>query len=90
MALKLSSIVNFWQVSVDSVLRGRIHTMLTYSISNNRLDHLIEDMLGLYFFGGEVLMLLNTNLFFLEYMAAFEFCTRNTYIVLLDRSRVKV
>ena len=43
------------QVSVESVLRGRFHTLLTYSVSNNRLDHLIEDMLSLYFFGGEVL-----------------------------------
>lgn len=50
--------VDLQQVSVDSVLRGRLHTMLTYSISNNRVDRLIEDMLSLYFFGGEVLAVL--------------------------------
>ncbi|XP_024361052.1 RHOMBOID-like protein 12, mitochondrial isoform X2 [Physcomitrium patens] len=45
---------NNFMVSVNSVLSGRIHTIVTSAFSQASFNHLIMNMLGLYFFGTEV------------------------------------
>lgn len=48
---------NNFMVSVNSVLSGRLHTILTSAFSQARFDHLAMNMLGLYFFGTEIAQL---------------------------------
>ncbi len=42
---------NNFALSLDTISRGRIHTMLTYSFSHISFLHLLFNMLSLYFFG---------------------------------------
>jgi membrane associated rhomboid family serine protease len=46
-----------FMVSVDAVMRGRLHTIVTSAFSQARFDHLAMNMLGLYFFGSEIAQL---------------------------------
>lgn len=41
-------------VSIGSVLNGRIYTILTSAFSQMDLDHLLSNMIGLFFFGSEI------------------------------------
>eukprot|EP00249_Psilotum_nudum_P015567 c25395_g1_i3 orf=372-1292(+) len=43
-----------WQVSIDSILSGRLHTLVTAGFSHEDPYHLFSNMLGLYFFGYEI------------------------------------
>jgi len=42
------------QISLDNFKSGRLHTLLTNAISHFESDHLISNMIGLYFFGTSV------------------------------------
>eukprot|EP00250_Pteridium_aquilinum_P010737 c19598_g1_i1 orf=323-1366(+) len=41
-------------VSIDSVLSGRLHTLFTSAFSQKNMDHLLSNLIGLYFFGSEI------------------------------------
>ncbi len=43
-----------FMVSVNSVLNWRLHTLVTSAFSQFTLEHLLPNMLGLYFFGSEI------------------------------------
>lgn len=43
-----------FMVSIDSVLSGRLHTVLTSAFSQKDTTHLLSNMIGLYFFGSEI------------------------------------
>jgi membrane associated rhomboid family serine protease len=42
------------QISLDNFKSGRLHTLLTSAFSHAETDHLISNMIGLYFFGTSV------------------------------------
>lgn len=44
-------------VSVNAIMSGRLHTIVTSAFSQARFDHLAMNMLGLYFFGTEIAQL---------------------------------
>jgi len=48
---------NNFMVSVNSIMSGRLHTIVTSAFSQARFDHLAMNMLGLYFFGTEIAQL---------------------------------
>lgn len=48
---------NNFMVSINSVMSGRLHTIVTSAFSQARFDHLAMNMLGLYFFGTEIAQL---------------------------------
>lgn len=56
-AMDLRFMSNNFMVSVNNVLSGRLHTLLTSAFSQARFDHLAMNMLGLYFFGTEIAQL---------------------------------
>lgn len=41
-------------LSINSILNGRIYTVLTSAFSQMDADHLLSNMIGLYFFGSEI------------------------------------
>lgn len=45
---------NNFKISVDNFLSGRVHTLLTCAFSHIMSDHLLSNMIGLYFFGSAV------------------------------------
>lgn len=45
---------NNFKISVDNFLNGRVHTLFTSAFSHIRSDHLLSNMIGLYFFGSAV------------------------------------
>lgn len=48
-----------YQVSVQSILDGRFHTVLTAAFSHVQFYHLLANMFGLYFFGSEVMTVID-------------------------------
>lgn len=44
------------QISVDNVRNGRLHTLITSAFSHKDMEHIISNMIGLYFFGTNVWM----------------------------------
>ena len=42
------------QISVDHILSGRLHTLITNAFSHRDAIHLFSNMIGLYFFGASV------------------------------------
>jgi membrane associated rhomboid family serine protease len=47
-------VVAMEQISLDNFKSGRLHTLLTSAFSHAESDHLISNMIGLYFFGTSV------------------------------------
>lgn len=45
---------NNFKVSVENFLDGRVHTLFTSAFSHIRSEHLLSNMIGLYFFGSAV------------------------------------
>lgn len=43
-----------FMISLDNVKSGRLHTMLTSAFSHAELEHLVSNMIGLYFFGTSI------------------------------------
>ncbi|KAJ0049263.1 hypothetical protein Pint_16277 [Pistacia integerrima] len=43
--------VKNFTVSLDNVLHGRVHTMITSAFSHVDMEHIVSNMIGLYFFG---------------------------------------
>ncbi|XP_008805162.2 RHOMBOID-like protein 12, mitochondrial isoform X1 [Phoenix dactylifera] len=41
-------------ISLDNFKSGRLHTLLTSAFSHSDLDHLVTNMIGLYFFGTNI------------------------------------
>ncbi|XP_031271191.1 RHOMBOID-like protein 12, mitochondrial [Pistacia vera] len=46
-----SFMVKNFTVSLDNVLHGRVHTMITSAFSHVDMEHIVSNMIGLYFFG---------------------------------------
>lgn len=44
----------FYQISMANVTDGRVHTMITSAFSHMNTEHLIKNMIALYFFGNSV------------------------------------
>ncbi|KAI8543095.1 hypothetical protein RHMOL_Rhmol08G0191800 [Rhododendron molle] len=42
------------QISVDNFKSGRVHTLITSAFSHIDTDHLVSNMIGLYFFGSNI------------------------------------
>lgn len=42
------------QISLDNFKSGRLHTLITCAFSHSDFDHLLTNMIGLYFFGSSV------------------------------------
>ncbi len=65
------SMLQHFTCSVDGVVRQhRLHTLLTCAFSHQSGWHLFSNMLGLFFFGGELLALLGPQLFLTMYLGA--------------------
>ncbi|XP_010937724.1 RHOMBOID-like protein 12, mitochondrial isoform X2 [Elaeis guineensis] len=45
---------NNFMISLDNFKSGRLHTLLTSAFSHSDLDHLVTNMIGLYFFGTNI------------------------------------
>jgi len=43
-----------FQISVDNIKSGRVHTLITSAFSHINSGHIISNMIGLYFFGNNV------------------------------------
>jgi membrane associated rhomboid family serine protease len=43
-----------FMISLDNIKSGRLHTLLTSAFSHAESDHLISNMIGLYFFGTSI------------------------------------
>ncbi|ERN17908.1 hypothetical protein AMTR_s00047p00228730 [Amborella trichopoda] len=41
-------------ISMDNIRKGHLHTIITSSFSHISFDHLFSNMIGLYFFGGQI------------------------------------
>lgn len=54
------------QISLDNFRSGRLHTLLTSAFSHSDLDHLVTNMIGLYFFGLNVRSFLPWHIFHAE------------------------
>ncbi|KAF4382089.1 hypothetical protein F8388_001234 [Cannabis sativa] len=42
------------QISVENFKRGRLHTLITSAFSHTDMEHIIHNMIGLYFFGNHL------------------------------------
>ncbi|PON70569.1 Peptidase S54, rhomboid [Parasponia andersonii] len=46
--------MNNFTISVESFRRGRLHTLITSAFSHTDMEHIIHNMIGLYFFGNHL------------------------------------
>ncbi|WOL02567.1 RHOMBOID-like protein 12, mitochondrial isoform X1 [Canna indica] len=60
---------NHFMISLDNFKRGRLHTLITSSFSHSDTDHLITNMIGLYFFGSSIANLFGPNFLLKLYLA---------------------
>ncbi|KAJ7530710.1 hypothetical protein O6H91_14G015900 [Diphasiastrum complanatum] len=58
-----------FMVSVDNLMSGRLHTVLTSAFSHKDIYHLLFNMLGLYFFGREIALGFGGRRLLLLYLA---------------------
>ena len=42
------------QISLDNFKSGRLHTLITSAFSHIDIEHIVSNMIGLYFFGSNV------------------------------------
>lgn len=42
------------QISLDNVKNGHVHTLITSAFSHVDVEHIVSNMIGLYFFGMSV------------------------------------
>jgi membrane associated rhomboid family serine protease len=81
------SMLQHFTCSVDGVVRHhRLHTLLTCAFSHQSGWHLFSNMLGLYFFGGELLALLGPGVFLSMYLGA-AVVSSAAQVVMFERQR---
>ncbi|KAK8957463.1 hypothetical protein KSP39_PZI000559 [Platanthera zijinensis] len=65
----LSFMSRHFVISLENVKSGNLHTMLTSAFSHSELDHLVINMIGLYFFGTSISRLFGPAFLFKLYIA---------------------
>ncbi|XP_078176215.1 RHOMBOID-like protein 12, mitochondrial isoform X1 [Carex rostrata] len=50
-----------FMISLDNFKSGRLHTLITSAFSHSAVDHLVTNMIGLYFFGRSIAELFGPN-----------------------------
>lgn len=58
-----------FMISLDNIKNGQLHTMLTSAFSHADADHIISNMLGLYFFGRSIANLFGPEFLLKMYVA---------------------
>lgn len=58
-----------FMLSVDNFKRGRLHTVVTCAFSQSDTDHLVSNMIGLYFFGTSIAKLFGAEFLLNLYLA---------------------
>ncbi|KAL9438412.1 hypothetical protein AB3S75_024147 [Citrus x aurantiifolia] len=61
--------VNNFTISLDNILSGRLHTLITSAFSHIDVEHIVSNMIGLYFFGMSIGRTLGPEYLLKLYMA---------------------
>ncbi|KAJ4754629.1 hypothetical protein LUZ62_089034 [Rhynchospora pubera] len=74
---------NHFMVSLDNFKSGRLHTLITNAFSHSAPDHLLANMIGLYFFGQSIAELFGPKFLLMLYLGG---ALSGSIFFLIDRA----